>query len=165
MTDPITLGAALLLGLAASGHCILMCGGITAALGIATAKRADGRPQWRLLAGYQAGRIASYALAGLLVGGTLGALIDSSSGPDASYRSMIGRLGVESAAATGRSDLQRKFAQAADNDRESVSGVNLDEEMTNMVMSQRAYEASARLLTTVDEMLDTLINRTGLVGR
>ncbi|MBV6422597.1 MAG: hypothetical protein NAOJABEB_00380 [Steroidobacteraceae bacterium] len=76
MTDPITLGAALLLGLAASGHCILMCGGITAALGIATATRADGRPQWRLLAGYQAGRIASYALAGLLVGGTLGALID-----------------------------------------------------------------------------------------
>ncbi|MGD9599997.1 MAG: sulfite exporter TauE/SafE family protein [Steroidobacteraceae bacterium] len=76
MTDPITFGAAWLLGLAASGHCILMCGGITAALGIATAKREDGRPQWRLLAGYQAGRIASYALAGLVIGGTLGALID-----------------------------------------------------------------------------------------
>ncbi|MFO1428025.1 MAG: sulfite exporter TauE/SafE family protein [Steroidobacteraceae bacterium] len=76
MTDPVTLGAALLLGLVASGHCILMCGGITAALGIATARRADGRLQPGLLAGYQLGRIASYALAGLIFGGTLGALVD-----------------------------------------------------------------------------------------
>jgi sulfite exporter TauE/SafE len=53
-----------------------MCGGITAALGIATAKRADGGPQPLLLAGYQAGRIASYAIAGLLFGGTLGAVVD-----------------------------------------------------------------------------------------
>ncbi|MGE3666382.1 MAG: sulfite exporter TauE/SafE family protein [Steroidobacteraceae bacterium] len=76
MTDPVTLGAALLLGLVASGHCILMCGGITAALGIATAKRADGRPRPLLLAGYQVGRIASYTLAGLVFGGALGAVVD-----------------------------------------------------------------------------------------
>jgi len=76
VTDPITLGAALLLGLAASGHCVLMCGGITAALGIATAKRTDGRPQTALLAGYQIGRIASYTLAGLMFGGALGAVVD-----------------------------------------------------------------------------------------
>lgn len=76
MTDPVTLGAALLLGLVASGHCILMCGGITAALGIATAKRADGRPLPALLAGYQVGRIVSYSLAGLVFGGALGAVVD-----------------------------------------------------------------------------------------
>lgn len=76
MTDPITLGAALLLGLVASGHCILMCGGITAALGIATTKRADGRPRLPLLAGYQLGRIASYTIAGLVFGGVLGAVVD-----------------------------------------------------------------------------------------
>lgn len=76
MSDPITAGAALLLGLVASGHCILMCGGITAALGIATAKRADGGPQWRLLAGYQAGRILSYTIAGLIFGSVLGAVVD-----------------------------------------------------------------------------------------
>ena len=66
MIDGLTLGAALLLGLAASGHCLVMCGGISAALGIATAKAANGRPRAGLLLGYQAGRIASYGLAGLL---------------------------------------------------------------------------------------------------
>lgn len=76
MSDALTLGAALLLGLAASGHCLVMCGGISAALGIATAKRADGRPRPLLLIGYQFGRITSYALAGLLLGGALGSVID-----------------------------------------------------------------------------------------
>lgn len=75
MNDGLTLGAALLLGLAASGHCLVMCGGISAALGIATARRADGRPRLALLAGYQFGRIASYTLAGLLIGGALGGLV------------------------------------------------------------------------------------------
>ncbi len=75
MNQLLTLGAALLLGLAASGHCLLMCGGISAALGIATAKGADGRPRPRLLIGYQLGRVASYTLAGLLLGGVFGGLL------------------------------------------------------------------------------------------
>ncbi len=75
MSDSLTLFAALLLGLAASGHCLVMCGGISAALGIATARCADGRPRPWLLIGYQIGRAASYTLAGLLLGGALGALI------------------------------------------------------------------------------------------
>jgi sulfite exporter TauE/SafE len=68
MANAPTLFAALLLGLAASGHCLVMCGGISAALGIATSKRADGRARAELLVAYQFGRIASYALAGLLLG-------------------------------------------------------------------------------------------------
>jgi uncharacterized protein len=75
MSGALTVGAALVLGIAASGHCVVMCGGISAALGIATAKRVDGRPHTTLLVGYQCGRILSYALAGLLVGGTLGTVI------------------------------------------------------------------------------------------
>ncbi|MEO7065235.1 MAG: sulfite exporter TauE/SafE family protein [Dokdonella sp.] len=75
MTGTLTLSAALLLGLAASGHCLVMCGGISGALGIATAKREDGRPLPHLLVGYQLGRISSYALAGLLFGGVLGGVI------------------------------------------------------------------------------------------
>lgn len=75
MNAPLTLLAALLLGLAASGHCLLMCGGISAALGVASARRSDGRARVLLLVGYQLGRIASYALAGLLLGGALGAVV------------------------------------------------------------------------------------------
>lgn len=75
ITNAPTLLAALLLGLAASGHCLVMCGGISAALGIATAKRADGKPRRDLLVAYQFGRISSYVLAGLLLGGVLGGMI------------------------------------------------------------------------------------------
>ena len=45
-----------------------------------------------------------------------------------------------------------------------MSGVSLDEEMTNMIRFQRGYQASSRAMSTMDEMLDTLINRTGRVG-
>jgi sulfite exporter TauE/SafE len=71
----LTFGAALLLGLAASGHCLVMCGGVTAALGVVTARGADGRPRRSLLVCYQLGRIASYSLAGLLFAGVFGGLI------------------------------------------------------------------------------------------
>ncbi|MBS0325924.1 MAG: sulfite exporter TauE/SafE family protein [Proteobacteria bacterium] len=72
----LTLGAALVLGLAASGHCLVMCGGISAALGVATSKGTNGRPRPLLLVGYQAGRTLSYALAGIILGGALGGVVD-----------------------------------------------------------------------------------------
>ena len=75
MNEPLTFGAAWLLGLVASGHCLLMCGGITAALGVATARTALGRARPDLLIGYQLGRILSYALAGLLLAGALGRFV------------------------------------------------------------------------------------------
>lgn len=71
----LTIGAAVLLGLAASGHCLVMCGGITAALGMAAARDANGRMRLTLLMGYQLGRIGSYSLAGLLLGGISGGLV------------------------------------------------------------------------------------------
>lgn len=70
-----TIGAVLLLGFAASGHCLVMCGGITAALGMAAARDAKGRTRLTLLMGYQLGRIGSYSLAGLLLGGIFGGLV------------------------------------------------------------------------------------------
>ena len=75
MIGGLTLGAALLLGFAASGHCLAMCGGISAALGVATAKRTDGRPPASLLVAYQVGRMLSYAIAGGLMGGVLGFVV------------------------------------------------------------------------------------------
>ncbi|HYJ39911.1 MAG TPA: sulfite exporter TauE/SafE family protein [Steroidobacteraceae bacterium] len=71
----LTLGAALLLGFAASGHCLVMCGGISAALGMAAAKDSQGRTRLSLIMAYQLGRVFSYALAGLMLAGILGGLV------------------------------------------------------------------------------------------
>jgi flagellar hook-associated protein 1 FlgK len=96
---------------------------------------------------------------------TIAKIGQSASGPDASYRSMIVSLGSEVQFFTQQSEAQQGVVQRLDEDRKSVSGVSLDEEMVNLVASQHAYSAAARVITTVDEMLDTLINRTGVVGR
>jgi flagellar hook-associated protein 1 FlgK len=86
-------------------------------------------------------------------------------GPDAVYRTMIGQLGVAAQSAGRRSEVQDSVTDQVDVARESEAGVNLDQEMTHLLMYQRGYEAASRVLTTIDSMLDQLINRTGLVGR
>jgi flagellar hook-associated protein 1 FlgK len=95
----------------------------------------------------------------------MAALAGSATGPDSAYQQMVGRIGVATQTAARRETIQESVIQSADDARLSVSGVSLDEELTSLVQSQRAYEASARVLTTVDQMLDVLINRTGVVGR
>ena len=69
MNAPFTLIGAFAFGLLASGHCLVMCGGIAGALGTVTGRNANGGTRWSLLAGYQIGRITSYALAGVALGG------------------------------------------------------------------------------------------------
>ncbi|MFC4323362.1 flagellar hook-associated protein FlgK [Litchfieldia salsa] len=81
------------------------------------------------------------------------------------YESMIGKMGVDSQEATRLKDNSKVLRDSVETNRQSVSGVSIDEEMTNMVKFQHAYNASARNLTVIDEMLDTIINRMGLVGR
>jgi flagellar hook-associated protein 1 FlgK len=90
---------------------------------------------------------------------------NSGNGPDQVYRAMIGQLGVAAQASGRRSEIQDSVTDQVDVARESESGVNLDEEMTHLLSYQRGYEAASRVLTTIDSMLDQLINRTGLVGR
>ena len=75
MNAGLSLTGAFLLGLIASGHCLLMCGGITGALTLATRRDARGRPRLDLLLGYQVGRIGSYMLAGLSLAGVGAALV------------------------------------------------------------------------------------------
>lgn len=75
MNTGLSLAGAFLLGLVASGHCLVMCGGITGALSLATQTGARGRPRLDLLLGYQAGRIGSYMLAGLSLAGVGAALV------------------------------------------------------------------------------------------
>ena len=92
-------------------------------------------------------------------------LSTSNTGADQAYRAMVGQLGVAAQSSGRRSEIQDSVTQQVDTTRQAESGVNLDEEMTHMLTYQRGYEAASRVLTTVDSMLDQLINRTGLVGR
>ncbi|GAA2872141.1 flagellar hook-associated protein FlgK [Actinoplanes cyaneus] len=92
-------------------------------------------------------------------------LADSKTDADAEYQSMIGELGVSAQSAIRRRDVQNAVTDQVDAARDAESGVNLDEEMTNLLTYQRGYEAASRVLTTIDSMLDQLINRTGMVGR
>jgi flagellar hook-associated protein 1 len=86
-------------------------------------------------------------------------------GPDQTYQQMIGQLGVAAQASGRRSEIQDSVTDQVDSSRSGESGVNLDEEMTHMLTYQRGYEAASRVLTTIDSMIDQIINRTGLVGR
>ncbi|CAA9238027.1 MAG: Flagellar hook-associated protein FlgK [uncultured Blastococcus sp.] len=95
----------------------------------------------------------------------IAAMRDLPLGTDTRYRKMIVELGVQASVANRNLDIQSVITTQVDAARESVAGVNLDEEMTNMLSFQHAYSAAGRMITAIDETLDVLINRTGLVGR
>ncbi len=77
---------------------------------------------------------------------------------DEFYNSLISKLGVESKVATDEVQNQGLILTNLENLRQSVMGVNLDEEMANMVQFQHGYNASAKLISIMDEMLDRIIN-------
>lgn len=82
-----------------------------------------------------------------------------------SWSAVVVSVGVESSTATRRAANAASSLTTAEGLLLSQTGVNLDEETVDLLSYQRAYEAAARVMTTVDQMLDTLINRTGVVGR
>ena len=83
---------------------------------------------------------------------------------DSRYQQLVSRVGTETAEANRAAHGARALTGSIDDRRQSVAGVSLDEEMANLVRFQRGYQASARAMSTMDEMLDVLINRTGRVG-
>lgn len=83
---------------------------------------------------------------------------------DAYFRSVVGQLGVQAQEATRMQTNQQIILEQVDSRRQSVSGVSLDEEMSNMIKFQHAYNAAARNMTMIDEILDKVINGMGRVG-
>jgi flagellar hook-associated protein 1 len=83
---------------------------------------------------------------------------------DGAYRAFVAKVGAEVKAADRQETNAEALTDAVENRRQSVAGVSMDEEMSNLVRFQRGYQASARAMSTMDEMLDVLINRTGRVG-
>lgn len=81
------------------------------------------------------------------------------------YQGVIGKLGDNTSEALRMEDTATIMRDSVEFRRMSISNVSLDEEMTNMVKFQHAYNASARNITMIDEMLDKIINGMGIVGR
>ena len=81
------------------------------------------------------------------------------------YNAAMTGLGVDSEATDTKLKTQEDVITQVETWRTEVAGVNWDEELTNMIMFQTGYSACSRCLTTMDEMLDRLINSTGTVGR
>lgn len=81
------------------------------------------------------------------------------------YEGVIGGMAVLSQEAVRLSQNSGSLKEAVEGRRQSVSAVSLDEEMTNMIQFQHAYNASARMISLQDELLDKIINGMGTGGR
>ncbi len=88
----------------------------------------------------------------------------SGGAPDQAYNGFVTRIGNEVRESQRQQGAAQTLRNSVDDRRQSTSGVSLDEEMSNLIRFQRAYQASSRTLSTMDEALDVLINRTGRVG-
>lgn len=81
------------------------------------------------------------------------------------FTALIGNLAVQTEEAIRMTKNTAQLQQQVDHSRQSTSAVSLDEEIANLVKFQHAYNASARNMTVVDEMIDRIINHMGVVGR
>ncbi|MBB6715949.1 flagellar hook-associated protein FlgK [Clostridium gasigenes] len=87
-------------------------------------------------------------------------IVNSSSGMkmDSYFKDTIDRLGVQAQEASRMTANQEELLFSLEESRTSVSGVSLDEEMANLVQFQHSYNASAKIISTIDELLDVVIN-------
>lgn len=95
-------------------------------------------------------------------------LIDDKTGIlslDDYYQAIILHMGNNGSDADRISGSQSKLVQSSDAYRTSITGVSMDEEMTNMMKYKFAYDAASRALNVIDSMMETIVNRLGLVGR
>ncbi len=83
--------------------------------------------------------------------------------PDKIYQALVGDIGQNSKLCSSRlKSTQLAVTTAVNKQRTAASGVSTDEEISNLLTYQRAYQASSRVISTLDSMLDTLINRMGV---
>lgn len=78
--------------------------------------------------------------------------------PDAFYRDMLGSIGVRASSFRKEKEMGQVMVSKLSDLRDSVSGVSVDEELVRMLANQQAYQAASKLITTADEMLQTLLS-------
>lgn len=113
----------------------------------------------RIAAGAQPNAPGDNRLANVLSGLQYkGVFNDGSATLDDHYNSLVGKVGIEAQRAISAQESQGEIVGQLKNLRESISGVSIDEEMTKMIEFQKSFDASARLVRTADEMMDTVLN-------
>ena len=115
-------------------------------------------------AGAYSGAVAD-AIAQLGAGRALDASNNPVASPDSVWSAFVTRIAGATKAEMQYASLADLAATSATSEQLANASVDLDEENVNLLAYQHAYQGAARVMTAVDEMLDTLINRTGLVGR
>lgn len=91
----------------------------------------------------------------------IAAIGKSTSGADRLYRQFVVDIGVSAQTVNRRTDIQNAITSDVDQARLGTSAVNLDEEMSNLIMYQRAYEAAAKVMTTISDSIAGLMNMVG----
>jgi len=81
------------------------------------------------------------------------------------FRAFVSELGTSASVAKNNYKTSMDLQDNVEVRRQATSGVSIDEELTDLIRFQHAYNASARNMTAIDEMLDRIINGMGLVGR
>jgi flagellar hook-associated protein 1 FlgK len=81
------------------------------------------------------------------------------------YQHIILTIGNNGSDAARIAESQSRLVDAADAQRTSITGVSMDEEMSNMLKFKFAYDAASRVLNIIDSMLETVVNRLGVAGR
>ena len=74
------------------------------------------------------------------------------------FRSIVTRVGVDTASATDNATVYRSLVDQADARRQAVSGVSTDEELVNMMRVQQSYQAATKLIKAADDMMQTLLS-------
>lgn len=108
-------------------------------------------------------RIAASALPGGVLEAGIADQLGATTGAENTYQSLISGFGSQVASAKRLATNQRALTTQVDASRDQLAGVSIDEETLTLMTAQRAYEAASRVMSVMDSVLDTLINRTGLV--
>lgn len=78
--------------------------------------------------------------------------------------SLVSHLGLDIFSLRNELDVRHTLVESIDNQRQSISGVSIDEEAINLIKYQQMYSACSRVITAIDQQLEKLINNTGRVG-
>jgi flagellar hook-associated protein 1 FlgK len=107
--------------------------------------------------------VAASGLPGGVIDGSNADLMAGLNGADGAYQRLVNGFGTQVASVNRLAANQQVLTNQVDASRDQQAGVNLDEEMLSIVQAQHGYEAASKVITVMDSVLDTLINRTGLL--